>query len=472
LVTVDPERRKVAVVRVLLLSTYELGHQPLHVASPAAALRAAGHEVEVLDLAVDQLDPAMVREAGAVAISVPMHTAARLAHTVVEEVRAISPAIPVALYGLYAGEGATAGVSARLIGEYEPDLVDWVSSGAPATGTRISLSTGSFSPPARDLLPGLDRYGMLEIEGEHRPAGYVEASHGCRHRCRHCPIPAIYDGRYRIVSRGALLADVESQVAMGAGHLTWGDPDFLNGPRHALALIEEVHRRHPELTHDVTIKVEHLRRHDDVLPRLRAAGVLFVVSAFESIDDRTLLLLDKGHTVSDMSAVVTRARQFGMDIRPSWMPFVPWTTPSDVVGIFRFLADHDLLGTTDPVQMSIRLLIPKGSLMLRLDEVGSAITDYDEELLSYLWRSADPRSDTLHAELAVRAEEFAAHGGDPVTTLLTMWAEAVAAAGGDPATVIAPPEVTTGRPHLTETWFCCAEPTTLQSAQIRGRSTD
>ena len=66
-------------MRVLLISTYELGHQPLHVASPAAALRRAGHEVRCLDLSVQPWDAGALQWTQAVGFSVPMHTAMRLA---------------------------------------------------------------------------------------------------------------------------------------------------------------------------------------------------------------------------------------------------------------------------------------------------------------------------------------------------------------------------------------------------------
>ena len=65
-------------MRVLLISTYELGHQPLHVASPAAALRRAGHDVSCLDLSVQPWDSEALQWTQAVAFSVPMHTAMRL----------------------------------------------------------------------------------------------------------------------------------------------------------------------------------------------------------------------------------------------------------------------------------------------------------------------------------------------------------------------------------------------------------
>lgn len=452
-------------MHIALISTYELGHQPLHLASPSAALAAAGHRVSVVDTAVDALDPAS--DWDAVAISVPMHTARRLATDVVDAISRVRPDLPIALYGLYAGEGADDRIRARLIGEYEPLLVEWADT--LRGGTRISVANGSFLAPDRHGLADPTRYGRLQGGGSERVAGYVEASHGCRHRCRHCPIPAVYDGRYRIVDREAVLSDVDTQVAAGVEHLTWGDPDFLNGPRHALALLEEAHRRHPHLTHDLTIKVEHLLRHDDLLPRLAAAGTVFVVSAFESTDDRTLRLLDKGHTAADMAAVVGRVRSAGIDIRPSWLPFLPWTRPEDVVGIFRFLADHDLLGSTDPVQLSIRLLIPRESLMLGLAEVAEAVDGYDDAALTYRWRSADPRTDDLQRRLTERAEAAAGCGSDPVATLVEMWGDAVEAAGGDRSEVEIPAQVTRDRPRLTETWFCCAEPTEVQTARLTSR---
>ena len=79
-------------------------------------------------------------------------------------------------------------------------------------------------------------------------------------------------------------------------HITFGDPDFFNGPTHALRIVEALHAAHPALTYDVTIKVEHLLQHRDLLPRLRDTGCLFVTSAVESLDDRVLAILDKGHT--------------------------------------------------------------------------------------------------------------------------------------------------------------------------------
>ena len=89
-------------MRVLLVNTYELGHQPIGIAAPAAVLRDRGHELRALDLSVDQWDPEAVAWADVVAFSVPMHTAMRIAREAIARTRAERPELPIAAYGLYA----------------------------------------------------------------------------------------------------------------------------------------------------------------------------------------------------------------------------------------------------------------------------------------------------------------------------------------------------------------------------------
>ena len=81
------------------------------------------------------------------------------------------------------------------------------------------------------------------------------------------PVVPIYNGQFRVVSSEVVLADVTAQVAAGAEHMTFGDPDFFNGPTHAVRVVTALHDAHPEITYDVTIKVEHLLKHGDLLPR-------------------------------------------------------------------------------------------------------------------------------------------------------------------------------------------------------------
>ncbi len=72
-------------MKIVLISTYELGRQPFGLASPAAWLRADGVEVVCFDLSREELTEAVVREADAIAFYVPMHTATRLGGRVAAE---------------------------------------------------------------------------------------------------------------------------------------------------------------------------------------------------------------------------------------------------------------------------------------------------------------------------------------------------------------------------------------------------
>jgi radical SAM superfamily enzyme YgiQ (UPF0313 family) len=451
-------------VNVLLVSTYELGHQPLHVAAPAARLRERGHDVRVLDLSVEPWDPAAAAGADRIACSVPMHTATRLAREVTAVARAAAPGVPVCFYGLYAVMGRD--VADHVIaGEYEDALVRWVEGDAPAAPERVlgTASPRSGGPPARDLLPPLTAYVHLVGAGAPRPVAYAEASRGCAHRCRHCPVPVVYDGRTRVVAEEMILADVAQQVRAGARHVTFGDPDLLNRPQHARRVVAALHQAFPDVTFDCTVKVEHVLRHADVWPELAARGCLFLISAFETTNDAILERLAKGHTAADMSRATTLVREHGIEMRPSWMPFTPWTTPSDIVDILDFVAAHDLVGNVDPVQYTIRLLLPKGSLLLGHPDLAPHVGPWDETRLTYTWTATDPTVDALQATLADLVEEHVAIDA-PIAETYT----AVRAAAGAPPVALPPSREI---PRLTESWFCCAEPTEAQLAPLSVRST-
>ena len=454
-------------MRVLLISTYELGHQPLHVASPAAALRRAGHEVRCLDLSVQPWDTGALEWAQAVGFSVPMHTAMRLALSAGRRVRREHPGLPICFYGLYATvsrELVERELAARAIaGEYEPALTAWVDelaapcATAPAAGRPIiHLQRGTFDPPARELLPGLERYARLAVGGEERLVGYVEASHGCVHRCRHCPVPAVYDGRIRVVQAETVLRDVERLAAIGARHITFGDPDFLNGWRHSLAIVRALHERRPELTFDCTTKVEHVLEHANVWDQMAASGCLFVVSALESVNDEILARLEKGHTTAQAVQALDMLREHGIETRPSFMPFTPWTTPRDVRDIVDFVAAHDLVANVDPVQYTIRLLVPEDSLLLASEDLREHLGPYQAQRLSYPWRSADPTADRLQGRLSALVQQSAA-AQEAIGLTFARIRAAVREATGEadgPEPEAIPMGSTEGRPRLTEPWFC------------------
>ena len=440
---------------MVLVSCYELGHQPLGVAQPAARLRAAGHEVRCHDLSVEPWEPDLVGWADRIACSVPMHTATRLARQVIDDVRHRRPDLPVACYGLYAH--AVADRADRVLaGETDAALLAWVAGHDDGRVVHLERADAAPARPARDLLPPLDQYTRLVCGDRERLVAVVEASRGCVHRCRHCPVPVVYDGRIRIVAVDAVVDDVAQQVAAGAQHVTFADPDFFNGVHHARRVVHAVHDRFPDLTFDCTVKVEHILAHRDVWPEMADAGCLFVVSAFECVDDVTLARLDKGHSTVDEAAAVALLRAHGIEVRPSWLPFTPWTTLEQLRALVDFVADHDLVGNVDPVQYTIRLLLPPGSLLLEHPDLAPHLGAYDPDRLSYQWQAADPAMDRLQAELATLVETaVAADAPIPVT-----YARVRDALGLDPVAVDV--DRAARIPRLSEPWFCCAEPTTAQ----------
>lgn len=451
-------------MRLLLVSTYELGRQPIHLASPAAALSAAGIEVDTVDLAVKPWDPARLDAVEAVAFSVPMHTAMRLAVPIAETVRQLRPGMPIAFYGLYAGVAANGSDVAdiRLVGEYEPGLVAWARSIQEGGRVLTDPVRSRFRRPQRTGLPPHDAYARLEWEGEARRAAAVEASHGCRHRCRHCPVPSVYDGRLRVVGAEAVLADIDQLADDAVTHVTFGDPDFLNAPRYSLDILRAAHSAHPDLTYDITVKVEHILDHEAIWPEVASLGVLFVVSAFETTDDRTLAILDKGHNAAEMSRAVSILRSAGVHIRPTWLPFFPWTTPREIAEIARFVDEHGLWAATDPVQLAIKLLIPQGSLLLEHPAVAPHLIGYDPVTLTWTWPFENAATARLHGDLDSIAADGSDCGAEAEETLTLMRARIEEISG----VVLGPLPWSPPAPRLTESWFCCAEPTAAQGAAV------
>jgi radical SAM superfamily enzyme YgiQ (UPF0313 family) len=475
-------------VRVVLISTYELGHQPFGLASPAAWLRRSGAEVTCFDLSRQPLDEHAVSAADVVAFYVPMHTATRLAIRLIEPVRRLNPRAHLCFYGLYApvNEGylRELGVQTIVGGEFEAVLVDVVrqlaeqkgngngsrsSSQATAMGnSSIALERLAFISPDRSQLPPLWQYAhLLMPQGGFKVAGYTEASRGCKHLCRHCPIVPVYSGTFRIVQREVVLEDIRQQVGAGAEHITFGDPDFFNGPTHALAIVEAMHREYPQLTYDVTIKIEHLLRHSESLRQLRDTGCLFVTSAVESIDDSILARLAKGHTLADFLAVVGLFGELGLTLQPTFVPFTPWTSPSGYRQLLALIADQDLIENVASIQLGIRLLIPAGSHLLDLAEVRNAIGVFDSSGLVHPWKHVDPRMDMLSERVQQLANDGDRVKRSRMETFTLIWHAANELSGWNAVSDPAKPRTPThGIPHFTEPWYCCAEPTQDQFVSI------
>ena len=458
-------------MNVVLISTYDMGRQPFGLSSPAAWLTRLDHNVRCLDLAVQRLDVAAITTADFIGFHIPMHTATRIAVNLIGRVQDINPGAHLCFYGLYAPLNADylrkLGAHSIIGGEFEQELAGLVErlaangSSRPVSDeeTIISFTRQTFIFPDRSSLPALNNYAFVTQDSHlRRTAGYTEATRGCKHLCRHCPIVPVYNGQFRVVQREVVLSDIRAQVKAGAQHITFGDPDFFNGPGHAQALVTALHQEFPDVTYDVTIKIEHLLQHARYLPLLKETGCLFITSAVESNDQQILDKLQKGHTVKDFKLVVKLCRENELVLNPTFVTFTPWTTIQGYRELLSLIADLDLIDQVSPIQYAIRLLIPAGSLLLELDEVQELVEAFDEKQLCYPWTHQDQRVDQLfenvlsciksaqdrgesRREIFKRIWELAGQAAAPPLPKFREFAEIE---GASPKVV----------PYLSEPWYC------------------
>ncbi|HEY5617481.1 MAG TPA: CUAEP/CCAEP-tail radical SAM protein [Vicinamibacterales bacterium] len=450
-------------MRALLISTYDLGRQPFGLASPAAWLRRAGVEVDCADTSRGPLDDARIASASLVGFYLPMHTATRLAGPLIDRVRQVNPSARLCAYGLYAPLNAhwlhERGVTDVLGPEAEQALVDLTQSRGPRAESLEPRAQGlprlSFIQPDRTGLVPLERYASLCMpDGSRRTIGSTDTTRGCKHLCRHCPIVPVYGGRFRVIPLDVVFADVRAQIDAGAQHISFGDPDFFNGPTHARRVVEQVSQEFPDVSYDVTIKIEHLLRHADLIPVLRRTGCLFVTSAAESVDDTVLSNLKKGHTRSDFIRAVELCREAGLTLAPTFIPFTPWTTLEGYVNLLDLLQELDIVEHVAPVQLGIRLLVTAESPLLDLPDVRQSVKEFDPASLTWPWRHADPRVDDLQVAVMRIVQTTGRQSRTEAFSAIVRFAREQAGLPPDAAPVAAGTPV----PHVSEPWYCCAEP--------------
>ncbi len=447
---------------ILLIATYESGFQPLHLAQPRACLQQAGMQVTTLDLTMQTLAELPVRDFQGVAFSVPMHTALTLSVAVARSLRSRLPEASFCFYGLYAGLNSefllNTGVADRaLAGEVEVELTTWARqlAGSAVRQKRVyapALARLDLPVPDRETLPALQRYAhFVSRTGDAVPAAQVATSRGCLHTCGHCPVVPVYGGRFFVIGFESVTADIAQQVEAGAGHVSFGDPDFLNGPGHSLRVTEWLHQTYPHVSFDFTAKVEHLRRFPRHVARLKEQGAAFVVSAFESVQDRILRCLDKGHTVMDMEQVVRDLRQLDLPLHPTWIPFTPWSTAADYVEFLDWIETHGLVRAIPPLQLSLRLLIPPHSWLLRRFEGSDWLGPLQSAQFIHTWNSPDERVDVLQKTLAELTGNLPVNW-DPMELFLEVRAQAYETARAHVPDRLQPQ--LPAPPRLTEDWFC------------------
>ena len=208
--------------------------------------------------------------------------------------------------------------------------------------------------------------------------------------------------------------------------------------------MEALHEEFPDVTYDVTVKIEHLLKHRSLIPVLRSTGCAFVVSAVESVDDTLLAILEKGHTRQDFLEVLSLVRAVGLPLAPTFIPFTPWTSLDGFRELLRLIAAENLIPNVPPIQLGVRLLIPEGSRLLELPEVREMVGVFDAQKLVYPWKHPDPTMDLLSNEIQALAKRK-----EPRAEIFTrIWDLAYCGNLELPLAALAT------IPYLTEPWYC------------------
>ncbi|NOY16138.1 MAG: radical SAM protein [Gammaproteobacteria bacterium] len=462
--------------RIVLISPYDLGRQPFALAEPAALFSQAGYEVKCLDLSQQKLTTEVLAPATTVFLYLSMLTATRIAIEAMPRIKKMAPQARIAVFGWYAPVNEQflrdRGVDAVFGGESEDDMLAYTASitdedDHPArTETVINLSRIKFLVPDRQSLPALEKYAQLVLpDGSRRIMGFTDTTRGCKHLCRHCPVVPVYRGHFYVVPADIVLEDIRQQVAKGAQHISFGDPDFLNGPRHARRIIEAMHEEFPALSYDAVIKIEHIIKYPEFLPFLRDSGCILVTTAVESVENRILERLDKGHTAAEFEMVVTMMNKHNIALAPTFIPFTPWTTIDNYINLLNRIAELKLIMSVNPVQLSLRLLIPNGSRLLELPKEETCVTDFNPASLGYTWVHKDPQLDLLQENIRHWTEKAENDGLSRLQIFNGIRRIALKATGRNALDVT---EDHSGNsiPTHSESWYCCAEPTEQQLASF------
>ena len=123
-----------------------------------------------------------------------------------------------------------------------------------------------------------------------------------------------------------------------------------------------------------------------------------------------------------------------------------------------------LVESVPPIQLAIRLLVPQGSYLLRAPGFLDLIEDYDPKLLGYPWKHANPAMDDLQRRIQDWVASAEHEGRDRQSVFVQIWAWAHELLG-QPVPVL-PTTLGEPIPHMSEPWYCCAEPTAEQLQQF------
>ena len=441
-------------MKILLLSFYDLGKQPKIISELYKKLDNGSNQIDVVDYSIEEKNLTLDNY-DVLGIYASMHTASVLAEQYLRDRKLPNKLF---VFGLYANVFSEMFSNFQSIHSFDSDELESL--------LEVQLNPNySFkhSVPDRTILPSITDYSHIVDGSNNLIAGSVETTYGCKHECTHCPVPIEFKGMFKTFGTEKIITDVTNQVEEGAKHISFNDPDFFNGPKHALKILQLLNEKHPSITYDSTIKVEHILKYPDYFQELKNLNMLFVISAFETTNDHVLNILQKNHSFNDLNKAVELSLENNIDIRPTWMPFSPWTEQNDLISIIKLIENYKLRETVDPIQLTIKLLVPKNSLILKRPEMKEYLLDYDPASFSYAWQYKFPNIDNIQNELFTYVLQHESENE------YTQYLGLVDILESHTNETLLNSEKYSQRivPKLSETWFCCAEPNKIQLDRIK-----
>ena len=441
-------------MKILLLSFYDLGKQPKIISELYKKLDNGSNQIDIVDYSIEEKNLTLDNY-DVLGIYASMHTASVLAEQYLRDRKLPNKLF---VFGLYANVFSEMFSNFQSIHSFDSDELESL--------LEVQLNPNySFkhSVPDRTILPSITDYSHIVDGSNNLIAGSVETTYGCKHECTHCPVPIEFKGMFKTFGTEKIITDVTNQVEEGAKHISFNDPDFFNGPKHALKILQLLKEKHPSITYDSTIKVEHILKYPDYFKELKNLNMLFVISAFETTNDHVLNILQKNHSFNDLKKAVELSLENNIDIRPTWMPFSPWTEQNDLISIIKLIENYKLRETVDPIQLTNKLLVPKNSLILKRPEMKEYLLDYDPASFSYAWKYKFPNIDNIQNELFTYVLQHESENE------YTQYLGLVDILESHTNETLLNSEKYSQRivPKLSETWFCCAEPNKIQLDRIK-----
>lgn len=308
--------------------------EPLGLELVAAAARAAGHQVRLIDLQVEPQRNCLrqVDEWRPDAVAISCNYLANVPE-IVDLARTIKARMPgcYVLVGGHSGsfvaeallEHAEGAIDCVLRGEGEAaivELLDVLRDGRDAVSEvpgAVTVEGCGPAPrfvdnlddlrPARDLVRHRNKYfiGLLD------PAASIEFSRGCPWDCNFCSAWTFYGRSYRVVS--PQVGAEELARIREPGIFIVDDVAFIQA-RHGMELAEEVARRGIRKQYYLETRGDVLLRNKEVFRTWRDLGLTYMFLGLEAIDEEGLQRYRKRATLDQNAEALEFARSLGIQV--------------------------------------------------------------------------------------------------------------------------------------------------------------